>query len=176
MSRSRVASTVAIFLLVTIAACAGDRQSGPAVDPEAFAREWLAVWNSHDVEELLTFYTEDVFYEDVPSVDNGWAEPMRGHQMLREELIELFAEMPDVQFEHVSASGAGDRMVVEWIMTGSHWREFSGEFSIRAVSVIEMRGEKIAWGRDYYDAHLLMTQLGLVPVFGSEEPEVGDDS
>ena len=88
---------------------------------------------------------------------------MRGQQMFRESLVEMFEDMPDLAFQLVSASRVGDRMLVEWIMTGSRWRDFIGEFSIPAVSVITLEGDKIASDRDYYDAYRLLTQLGIVP-------------
>ena len=58
--------------------------------------------------------------------------------MIRAFLAPMFEEMPDLGFELVSASGAGDRMVVEWVMTGTEYREFSGSFSVRGVSLIRI--------------------------------------
>ncbi len=124
----------------------------------------------------MTYYTEDVFYEDVPNVENGWAVPMRGHQMIRESLVETFDEMSDLRFELVSASGAGDHIAAEWIMTATHYRDLTGKFSIRAVSIIKLKRDKIAWVRDYYDAHRLLSQLGLVPTLDAEEPRTNRDS
>lgn len=141
------------LLVITLPACAPrSRSAAPApVDPEAFNRELLDAWDAHDIDRILTFYTDDVVYEDVPTVENGWGPVLRGRQMLRESLVEMFEDMPDVGFRFVSASGVGDRMLVEWIMTGSRWRDFTGEFSIPAVSVITLEGDKIASDRDYYD-------------------------
>ncbi len=41
---------------------------------------------------------------------------------------------------------------------------------------MELKGEKIAWVRDYYDAHLLLLQLGIVPSLEAEQPIAGGDS
>jgi steroid delta-isomerase-like uncharacterized protein len=136
----------------------------------------LDAWNSHDIDRILTYYTEDAFYEDVPTVENGWGVPSRGHQMIRESLVGMFEEMSDLGFEFVSASGAGDRMVVEWIMTGTHYRDFSGRFSIRGVSPIKLKGDKIASVSDYYDAYLLLSQLGIVPALDVGQTEASGDS
>ena len=147
---------------------AQEARPNASLSPEAFAREWTEAWDSQDVDRILTHYTEDAFYEDVPSVENGWDEPLRGHQMIRESVAEGFEDMSDLGFEFVSASEAGDRMVVEWIMTGTHFRDFTGSFSVRGVSIIEREGDKIAWVRDYYDAYLLLKQLGMVPSSDAE--------
>lgn len=138
---------------------------------DAFAREFTEAWDSHDVDRILTFYTDDAFYEDVPNVENGWAEPMHGHEMIRESLVETFEEMPDLGLEFVSASAAGDRMVIEWIMTGTRYLDYSGRFSIRGVSVITLEGDKIARVSDYYDAYLLLSQLGMLPGLDSDRAE-----
>lgn len=144
------------------------QEPGSSVDHEAFAREWLEAWDSQDVDRILTFYTEDAFYEDVPTVDNGWGPALRGHEMIRESVASTFADMSDLGFEFVSASGGGDHMVVEWIMTGTHYREYTGSFSVRGVSVVELEGNKVASVSDYYDAYQLLTQLGVIPSLGTE--------
>lgn len=84
--------------------------------------------------------------------------------------------MSDLAFEFVSASDAGDRMVVEWIMTGTDYRDHTGRFSIRGVSLIKLRGDEIASVSDYYDAYLLLSQLGMVPALSAEQTETSSDS
>ncbi len=90
--------------------------------------------------------------------------------MIREALVQMFEEMPDLGFELVSASGAGDRMVVEWIMTGTRYLDYTGGFSIRGVSVVTLEEGRIAAVSDYYDAHLLLVQLGFVPALDAAQP------
>jgi steroid delta-isomerase-like uncharacterized protein len=130
----------------------------------------MEAWDSHEVDRISTHYTDDAFYEDVPNVENGWAAPMRGRQMIRESLVETFEEMPDLGFELVSASDTGDRVMVEWIMTGARFRQFTSRFSIRGVSVVKLKGDKIARVRDYYDAYLPLSQLGMVPSQDAGKP------
>lgn len=164
------------LLVIMLPACAQEPRSSTTLTPDSFAREWLDAFDSHDIDRLLTYYTDDAFYEDVPNVENGWDVPLRGHQMIRESVAGGFEEMSDLGFEFVSASSAGDRMVVEWIMTGTHYRDFTGRFSIRGVSVIELEGDKIASVSDYYDVYLLLSQLGMVPALDAEQPEPSRDS
>lgn len=144
------------------------QERSAAVNHDAFARDWLEAWDSQDVDRILTFYTEDAFYEDVPTVDNGWGPALRGREMIRESVTQTFDDMSDLGFEFVSASGAGDQMVVEWIMTGTHYRDHTGSFSVRGVSVVELAGDKVASVSDYYDAYELLTQLGAIPTLGAE--------
>ena len=34
-----------------------------ALDLDAFAEDWIAAWNSHDLERIMAHYTPDVVYE-----------------------------------------------------------------------------------------------------------------
>lgn len=157
------------FLATSIPIHAQKGPTSPRVDPDTFAREWLEAWNSRDVDRILTFYAEDAVYEDVAVVSNGWGEPWSGHETIREALVDGFEAIPDMSFENVSVSSVGDRLAVEWIMTGTHLGDYPGlpatgrSISIRGVSLIELEGDEIAWERDYYDAYLMLTQLGAVP-------------
>lgn len=164
------------LLLIMFPVCALQAQLDSTMSPDVFARAWTAAWNSHDPDRILTFYTEDAFYEDVPSVENGWDVPMRGHQVIRDSLVETFEDMSDLKFELVSAFGTGDHLVVEWTMTGTHYREFTGRFTTRAVSIIKLEGNRIAWERDYYDVYQSLTRMGMVPALAGDQPESGSDS
>ena len=165
------ARTLLAFMCLLAMVCphlANAQEASASLDHEVLAREWTEAWDSQDVDRILTFYTEDAFYEDVPTVDNGWGPALRGHEMIRESVAETFEDMSDLGFEFVSASGAGNHMVVEWIMTGTHYRDYTGSFSVRDVSDVELAGGKIASVSDYYDAYQLLTQLGMIPAFGTE--------
>jgi steroid delta-isomerase-like uncharacterized protein len=163
------------LLAVVLAACAEESPSNTTLGPDRFGRAWIEAWDSQEVERILSYYADDAFYEDVPNVENGWAAPMRGHDMIRESLVETFAEMPDLGFDFVSASAAGDRMVVEWIMQGTRYRDVSGRFSIRGVSVIKLDGGKIISVSDYYDAYLLLSQLGMLPALNAGQEEASSN-
>ena len=164
------------LLVIMLPACSHEQRNSTTLGSDAFASEWIKAWDSHDVDQILSYYTDDAFYEDVPSVVNGWAEPMRGQRMIRKSLVETFEEMPDLGLQFVSAFRAGDRMVVEWIMTGTRYRDLSGRFSIRAASVIRLLGDKIASASDYYDSYLLLSQLGMVPALDEGQPRADRDS
>lgn len=168
---SRIA--LCCLLVFLLPACAPQPGSTGSFDADSVAREWLEAWDAHDIDRILSFYTEDAVYEDVPTVENGWGPPSRGQEELRQALVQMFQEMPDLGLQFVSAFSNGDRMAVEWIMTGTQYLDYTGEFSIRAVSVLDLEGDKIAAASDYYDAYLLLTQLGMVPALDTEQAETG---
>lgn len=176
MPTAKVHVVRACLLLIMLPSCAREPQAKASVSPDAFAREWLEAWNSRDVDRVVAYYTEDAIYVDVPNVDNGFTEPWRGHQMIRNALAGMFRDMPDLGFEFVTAFGAGDRMVVEWVMTGTRWRESTGEYSIRGVSVLRLNGDKIASQSDYYDLYLMLSKLGMVPAPEAGQHQTSGDS
>jgi steroid delta-isomerase-like uncharacterized protein len=154
---------------------AQDSQPCAAPGADRFAVAWLDAFNAADVDRILTFYNHDAVYEDVPSLDNGWDALLDGREMIKAALVSGFEEFPDQNFELVSASCAGDRLVVEWIMTGTNLGDFPGmtatgrSISIRGVSLVQLEKGKIAKQRDYYDGYLLLSQLGIVPSTGPED-------
>jgi ketosteroid isomerase-like protein len=41
-------------------------------DLHAFADEWIAAWNAHDLDRILSHYAADVVFES-PVIRSGWA-------------------------------------------------------------------------------------------------------
>jgi steroid delta-isomerase-like uncharacterized protein len=163
-----------IVLFTSISIYSQEQLSRTILTPDSFVRGWLDAWNSHNVDRILSYYTEDAFFEDVPSVENGWDVPLHGQQIIRKSVDSTFKEMPDLKFELDSTSVAGDRMVVEWTMTGTRYRGFTGRFSTRAVSVLALEGDKIVRERDYYDMYQVLSKLGIIPALEAEQPNTGN--
>lgn len=71
------------------------------VDFEAHAREWIAAWNAHDLERILSHYSEDVeltspFATRLTDSGDG---VVRGHEALRGYFARALAAYPDLGFE-----------------------------------------------------------------------------
>lgn len=172
MARSRVFCASLLLFAAWVPSQAQERVPEPAQDPGRFLEAYFAAWSSGDVERILAFFTDDVVYEDVPNVDNGWATPSRGKEEMRDALVGMYAAMPDMAFEDGPFSTGEDRIVVEWTMTGTHTGDWPGlpatgrSIEVRGVSVMELEDGKIARNRDYYDMYLFLNQLGAVPALG----------
>jgi len=73
------------------------------VDAEAFAAEWIAAWNSHDLERIVSHYTDDiVFLSPVAQqrVGNG---RVVGIASLRDYWGSGLKAQPNLHFELVKA-------------------------------------------------------------------------
>lgn len=125
------------------------------------AAEYVAAWNTHDVEKATAFYVEDGTYEDL-----GLGSVARGHGEIRRYFADAFSAFPDV---HIELDGEpairGNRVFAEWVMSGTHKGEFAGmpasgkRFEVQGVSAIVTRGDKILRNRDYFDLLTVMKQL-----------------
>jgi len=148
----RVSVIASIVVLVTLQAAA---QEKPQI-----SESFIAAWNSHDVEKVISVFTDDVLYEDVAfgALNHGSAE-------LRKFATSIFEAVPDVKFELVSSTVDKGHGTIEWVFTGTDKGLYKTgkRFSVRGVSVIDLRGGKISRNLDFYDAASIMRQVGLLP-------------
>jgi len=132
---------------------AGDRDA-------AIAEKWIAAWNSHSPDKMLPLFTDDVFYEDVAfgAANHGKAE-------LRKFAADEFAAVPDLELKLVRADIHSGHGTIEWEFSGTDKGVFKTgkKFSVRGVSVIDLRNGKIFRNLDFYDAATIMRQVGKLP-------------
>jgi steroid delta-isomerase-like uncharacterized protein len=147
----KVSAIASVVFLVTLMAA---EQKKPRV-----AENFIAAWNSHDVEKVIPVFTDDVLYEDVTfgAVNHGSTE-------LRKFAASIFAAIPDVRFELVNSTIDRGHGTIEWVFTGTDRGLYkSGKrFSVRGVSVIDLREGRISRNLDFYDAASIMRQVGLL--------------
>ena len=71
---------------------------------EAFATEWIAAWNSHDLERILSHYTED-FEMSSPGIVKLSGEPsgtLKGKQAVGAYWARALALQPNLRFELIT--------------------------------------------------------------------------
>jgi hypothetical protein len=75
-----------------------------------FANDWIAAWNAHDLERILSHYTDD-FEMASPVIAQLAGEPsgmLRGKAAIRAYWSKALAQRPDLHFELVQVfAGAG---------------------------------------------------------------------
>jgi len=136
-----------------------------ADDLEKMMNEYLAAWNAHDVEKLLSFFTDDIVYDDVPI-----GKAYRGKKEVKDFAISTFANFPDFKLEMKPSFIAGDQAAGEWVMSGTFANSnipgmpaTGKSFSIPGASVTEFRGGKISRNADYWNMAAFLQQVGLMP-------------
>jgi steroid delta-isomerase-like uncharacterized protein len=131
---------------------------------EQLIKEYIAAVNSHDVDKIVAFFTDDCEYEDAIM-----REVVRGKPELRAYFVEWFAVFPDLSFviksHYLSPEGGG----IEFTFSGTHTNPVMGlpatnkPFTVRGASIVELREGKIRRESDYWDAASFMTQIGMMP-------------
>jgi ketosteroid isomerase-like protein len=81
---------------------------------QRFATEWIAAWNSHDLERILTHY-EDDFEMSSPAIVALVGEPsgkLRGKAAVGAYWAKALQKTPDLRFELVTALAGVDSVTV----------------------------------------------------------------
>ncbi len=161
MTRNRVLTGAILFAVLVLPGMAPFAQSQSKADPgAALAEKWIAAWNSHDPDKFVPLFTDDIFYEDVT-----FGEVSHNSAELRKFYLSEIDGVPDLMLalDHVSIhDGHG---TIEWTFSGTDKGVYKTgkKFSVRGVSVIEMRGGKISRNLDFYDVATVMRQVGVLP-------------
>ena len=153
-------SSVTILALIVLSIAV--LPSAQAADDHnaAVAEKWIAAWNSHDPAKMLPVFTDDVFYEDV-----AYGEISHGHAELRKFAADEFDAVPDLEVKLLRASVSNGHGTIEWSFSGTDKGIYKTgkKFTVRGVSVIDVRDGKIARSLDFYDSGAIMRQVGLLP-------------
>jgi steroid delta-isomerase-like uncharacterized protein len=136
-----------------------------ATDIKKMLGEYMLAWNSHDVDKILSFFTDDGIYEDV-----ALGIVKHGKKEIVEFTNSMLLDSPDVKFELKSVFGTGDWVGSEWVMSATFVHSSiptmpaTGKtFSIRCASILQLRKGKISRETDYYNLATLLQQIGLMP-------------
>lgn len=106
-----------------------------------FLEQFAAAWNRHDVDELMTFMTEDCVY-----VSPAGAEPFgtryEGAAAVKGEFARILSRLADAHWGEGKHFVSGDRGLSEWRLTatladGKH-------MDVTGCDVFQFRGGKIA--------------------------------
>ena len=127
---------------------------------KAIPGKFIAAWNSHDSAKLTAVFTDDVVYEDV-----AFGEVSHGKAELSKFAASEFDGTPDLELKLVRASIDDGHGTIEWTFTGTDKGVYKTgkKFTVRGVSVIDVRGGKISRSLDYYDLSTIMRQVGVLP-------------
>ena len=134
-------------------------------DVEKWIKGEDEAWSTHDVEKILSFYTEDCIYEDVAD-----GKIVHGKDEFRVFITGFFKAVPNIKIKTTSFFVSGNHACLEGVMSGTPKGGTEGfplpndkSFSVRVAHICELREGKVAKATDYYDGASLMKQLGLLP-------------
>jgi steroid delta-isomerase-like uncharacterized protein len=167
MHTKRALAGVILLAMLALPAIAAPPEGKAATDPNsALAEKWIAAWNSHSPDKMLPLFTEDVVYEDV-----AFGEVSHGSAELRKFAAAEFEGVPDLELKLLRSSIHNSHGTIEWTFTGTDKGVFKTgkKFSVRGVSVIDVRDGKISRSLDFYDVSTIMRQVGVLPASPEEK-------
>ncbi|MDE3094886.1 MAG: nuclear transport factor 2 family protein [Chloroflexota bacterium] len=109
---------------------------------EATIREFCAAFARRDVDELLTFFTDDAVYHNMPM------RPVQGEAAIRGVLEMFLKPAQSVEFAVLTIGSAGDTVFTERLDT---FLMGDRRVELPIAGVFDLRGGKIAAWRDYFD-------------------------
>jgi steroid delta-isomerase-like uncharacterized protein len=129
---------------------------------EKMLQDWNEAWNAHEVERILSYFTDDIVFEDL-----GGARVMRGKGQMRTWIKETLSAFPDFRTDIKSLFVSGERAGSEWVASGTlkgqlhRLKPTDKSYSVRGASIMELRDGKIKRNVDYYDSATMIRQLFL---------------
>lgn len=132
-------------------------------DPRQAVLDEIADLSRGDLEAVLAYYTDDVYFEDV-----SVPEPCRTKDEMRDFMAVFYRGFPDLHIEvRKCVAGEDNTVTAEYDLMGTHTGTFvdraptGRSFRIKAVSVYEHNGRLFTRETVYYDSASLFGQLGL---------------
>jgi steroid delta-isomerase-like uncharacterized protein len=84
-----------------------------------FLQAFADAWNRHNVEDLMSFMTDDCVFESSAG-DQACGTRYEGVDAVRKGYAKAWKDFPDAQWNDAHHFVNGDRGVSEWIFTGTH--------------------------------------------------------
>jgi len=85
-------------------------------DAQRFAEQWVADWNSHDLDRIMRPYAEDMTFRSPVAArivpDSGGV--IRGRGALRAYWAEALRRSPDLRFELLGVYASTDTIVINY--------------------------------------------------------------
>src|SRR6476659_1679360 len=133
----------------------------------------VALENLHDLDAVMDTFGADAAYDDEP-----WEEHPRGPDAVRGHYEALLGAVPDLHIEVLSRYAAGDVVVLECEITGTHEGIWHGlpatgrpiKLPLCAIYTFTDDAATLAGERIYYDRATALEQVG---VFHDPESTLG---
>lgn len=107
---------------------------------------FCAAWNRHDIDDLLSFMTDDCIFESSAGPDVCGTRYV-GRDEVRRGFMAAWESVPDAQWKNGRHVISGDRGLSEWIFSGT--RTDGKSVEVTGCDVFTFRGDKIAVKNSY---------------------------
>jgi steroid delta-isomerase-like uncharacterized protein len=142
--------------------CLGHNTSRMKKSKQSLATSLFAAWNSHDVEQILAHYADEMVRQDLT------CQQRYSKADLEKTIHAYLAAFPDIFFEVEKMIEEGEQLVICWKAAGHHRGKIhkipatGRHIHFRGVSVLEIADGKIAKVWYLWDEAGMLRQMGLL--------------
>ena len=110
-----------------------------AFGAEWFASDWIAAWNSHDLDRILSHYSEGVTVSSplIATLGGTASATLSGRPAVRGYWTEALKRFPHLHFELIAAYPGADSLVIVYRsvadLVGAEFMRFDGDGKVAAV-------------------------------------------
>ena len=84
-------------------------------DPHAFAADWAAGWNSHDLDRILSHYTDDIVFRSRKALALVGKGEIVGKPALRAYWAAALARQSDLHFRVVDVLAGHEMLIITYL-------------------------------------------------------------
>jgi steroid delta-isomerase-like uncharacterized protein len=126
-------------------------------------QEWLDAQNNGNPIGLAALYTDNGILEDVPNQFSA-----QGKSNIQCFVQSVEQKLSNIKLEIQNSFTGQNQATVEYVFSATNNglipipSTLGKPFSVRTVTVFELKGNKIQRSSDYYDRTAILVQLGLI--------------
>jgi limonene-1,2-epoxide hydrolase len=122
-----------------------------SAENEKLVTDFCVSWSRKNVEDILSYLTDDIFYHNIPM------EPMVGKAAVRKFVEPFLKDAQSAVFEIKHTTSAGNVVMNERV---DRFVMGPKKIELPVAGVFEIRGGKISAWRDYFDLTSFTKQMG----------------
>ena len=111
-----------------------------------FLEAFADAWNQHDVDDLMSFMTEDCVFESSGG-ENTYGTRYEGADAVRKGYAKAWKDFPDAQWNNARHFVQGNQGVSEWTFTGTNSEGKRSE--VNGCDIFRFQDGKIAVKNSY---------------------------
>ena len=85
-----------------------------AIDYQSFANEWESAWNSHDLERILSHYSDDIIFRSAKALSLVGNGEIHGKQALRDYWGKALKKQPNLKFKVLAVFHGFEMLVITY--------------------------------------------------------------
>jgi limonene-1,2-epoxide hydrolase len=118
--------------------------------PIDVVREFCALWEKGDLDAIVESFTEDAVYHNIPVA------PVTGKDAIRATIAGFTGGVDTIEFRVLNISADGNVVMTERV---DAFITSTVTIELPVMGTFEVKGDKIAAWRDYFDLNQFMSQM-----------------